>query len=1532
MKSESEHFSALLSSLQDQDSPGEAALAVELVKAAQCLLQEGHAECPDAGTWHRYLNCTGTHHFLRALPGREYRCLWAETTFQAVLRSGYSLENMLADRAQRHPERILFREVSGAAPGTWSYAEIERRLRILAGLFRDAEVEPHVAIFCENSIDSACCDLACLAHRIFDTPLNIHFDTRTLAWIFDHLRINIAVADTEERIQRLREVRARTRRPFRIFVSGPGAGRIGGTDCESLQEACARLDLDGLNRRLESHRIAPLTEPATVMFTSGSTGEPKGIVFTQYQLITKRFARAAALPGVGNHEVLLCYLPLFHTFGRYLEMLGALYWGGTYVFAGNPSVETLISQLQQVNPTGLIGVPLRWTQIRDFCLERAREPGAPGKLAEVLRSVVGDSLRWGLSAAGYLDPKVFRFFQKHGVDLCSGFGMTEATGGVTMTPPGEYVDGAVGIALPGIRIRFGAQGELEIAGPYVARYLDETETEVIPAQDPQEDYWLATGDLFKEHASGHLEIVDRIKDIYKNNRGQTVAPRRVEQKFDSVPGIQRVFLVGDRRESNVLLIVPDLKDKVLQAPEGNAQEYFHQIVAAANADLAPYERVVSFAVLDRDFQIDRGELTPKGSYRRKTIEENFTDVIETLYRGNSVDLVCSGMHVRIPRWILRESGLLESEIVAGQGELFCTRTQRRLPLVPRGDTGTVLIGDLEYKLTGSVVDLGLFARQPQLWVGNPALAAFCPCRDGWDLPVPNVEMRVWLPWRDSLHEIDTAVTQTPAVRDQRLRRIHRICADALLLPQASSLAALELLGEELRSVDDREAGVIRQRLEALARHPAEQVRCLAYRVLLTDETMPADARVFPAFVNSGLTFLNEDSIRKIASTGLGNERLEALRQRLFSYRTQLHWPASPVTREQFEKIFGLLSDFARRDPSYMGPVRAELASWALHRQDPGLAAAAESRLSQLQDWYDSVLAAGPAPADVVGKIILDDSLSEASSARIEKILLDPIFLKQSILLAFDEADFNLGDVPHSGIWVSRILSQHQFDLFRVGINLRSGKHFDLLLVVGEVMSRARVRDTIYWLMALSEHPSQDKVVPRFGACSPDHGAISVAYISDLTVWDKIREYAGAQTTRAYFPTRHDWRRLFVRGMAAFFAVWKSSGRRIIPGSIAPANVVVPDADFREGAFVLSLTGLRPYGGPRSIVRHLVRNFYRQAGAHYPRISCQLEISWIFDACIESLGFEDGSRFLEDLKSELARSPLQGEEEAFSNALTDYCERLRELPYMPLPLLCAIERYSEWETANPHATPEAREEEVEQLYRIYRINRFPVMLRYRLYQRTFFTHAGASVDTAFDRLLMRLFRRPGASPLHLEELSSLQAALADPADREVFSRMVFPQARGAQHLEVLSVGESERKQVFVRSEITDRRGARYSVREPLMPSEVGQLYRLLRDADYPREISEQDRHVVIVDEGEQVLGGIVYISQEKEVVYLVGLVVAASLKGRGIGSALLEDFCVRLTARRVRMLKTDFLLRPFLTPNGFHVDSRCGGLVRHLPVA
>ena len=505
----------------------------------------------------------------------------------------------------------------------------------------------------------------------------------------------------------------------------------------------------------------------------------------------------------------------------------------------------------------------------------------------------------------------------------------------------------------------------------------------------------------------------------------------------------------------MLFIVPDPSDEILatSSPEV-VREYFHQIVDKANQDLAPYERVVNFTILDRDFSLEENEITPKGSFNRKVIEDHFRGPQSSgSIAADAIALEGDRITVKIPRWFFRDLGILEDDILFDDQGLYNRRTGRILPLRWKRATSTLLLGNLEYHCPEPVVDLGLFTLQPRLWAGNPMLIRFAPCKEGWHVRFDPSAAQVHRPWKAEILEDDFADLSISRIRDHQLLHVNRLMCRALFNEDdAVREAALEL-GRLLSEADERLADLVRRRLEALSRHPSEVVRCLAFRILLMDAPTQDYSRLFPAFLESGLTFLNHESIREIALNRMEGRRLEILRKRLLNYREQLDWPGDQARRRQLENVFKLLVNFVEYHSEYYHPVRVELSNWTLHKADPDLAEIAAYHFSRLSDLYEGKLAEEAeqyTADDWVKRLVYEETLSADETERIKEVLVGH-HLPQAIRHARlrRRGLRPEGTCPSRGIWITRLATTRFNQVYRVSINTRSRKHYDLQLQVRE---------------------------------------------------------------------------------------------------------------------------------------------------------------------------------------------------------------------------------------------------------------------------------------------------------------------------------------------------------------------------------------------------------------------------------------------------------------------------------------------------
>jgi long-chain acyl-CoA synthetase len=1491
-----------------------------------------HHEVVTKEEYFRFLDLTSRKEFLSKLSGAEKRNQWAEKVFVILQKTDYGLKELFEQRITEQPDKTLFVNLSEGRKEHFTYLQIFHYAREIAATFYAMEKEPRVAIFAANSVDSATTDLACLMYGIYDTPLNIHFSEEILANILKPLQINIVVTDTLDRALHLKSVKEQFHLSFKILATQ----NIEEQDTEILQEKAKERNYKEVDAILKKRPRRKLNEVATTMFTSGSTGIPKGVSFSYYNLIAKRFARHAALPETGN-ETMLCFLPLFHTFGRYLELMGSIYWHGTYIFVGNTSSDTLLKLFPEHNPTGFISVPIRWMQLYEKAMKRLNNITSEELRAEILRKeVIGTRLHWGLSAAGFLSPKIFRFFQTHGVDLCSGFGMTEGTGGITMTPPGDYVNHSTGKALPGVYTRLRKNGELEISGHYIARYLEEAPPGSripYPSSDPDQNYWLPTGDIFTISPDGHHEIVDRVKDIYKNNKGQTIAPRTIEQKFNGVPGVKHAFLVGDARPYNVLLIVPDKDDTVIksQTTEDSLHQYFHQIVQTANIGVAPYERVVNFSVLNRDFSEAKKELTPKGSFNRKIIEKNFAQTIQNLYKSDKISFRVDGIEVFIPRWFYRDLGILEDDIYFDNYFFINKSNNRRLAFKPVKGNRCV-IGDFSYQITGKQLDLGHLALQPMLWMGNGQFITFSPVKEGWDLPLKAFSAQVCYPACTNTAVKKQKIVSIPNISNSLIILINGLIIDALFTEGESQIQAIKLLGEQMAESQRRIALVIRRRLEALACHHEHRVRALAYQCLLIYDPNTDYQEVLPVFVQSGKTFLDTKTIESIAEASLGKQQLASFRKRLFAYRENMKWPANGTTRKQFEDMLELLYNFGKQHPHYYKSIRAEFAAWVLHDKDPHLAKLARKYFHELYVVFDGKMQSlrNHLPKNFWEDIIVFEyGIPENQKQRMRKIITDTVFLEESIYLIYGQSTFTVNKIMPEGLWITKLQSFSDFRHYRLTVNTTNNKHYDLHLVVTrEETAKSPVTD-LYWNAYLSDYPFDLPVLSSLGISNAEHGVRSSQYLGGLRVWEKIRQmseiHQWAGNSQPYA-----WHQLFIKSFAVIFRAWKISRRKIIPGAVSPRNIMVPELDFKESAVIISLTGYEPYHNIGDMLIPMIKNFYQKTVALYPWGSTHLKLNWIYKAMIESLGKEEAFTLLEEWKELLKKTQDHYLKSLkMEKSIDDFIREQKNKHYFPLKIHSAISDYDQWLKLNPDATKEAREQTLYEISDLFKLYKHSEIDRFYFFRHTYFSQAPKRVTEAFDKLLQVMEEKPKTEIIQLIELSDLQATLEDATDRRLFSKMVFPKMKHYQEMDLVKVVDKNKEQVIVQTIIKDKSGLTYTMREPRDATEVGKLYQLFYEENYPKTVSQMDKYFVVTDKYERVIGGISYRVLENNIVRLDGTAVTSPLQGKGIGSAMINDFFTRMAAKDVSIIKAHYLLGNYFLKHNFKVDKKWGALVKHL---
>jgi long-chain acyl-CoA synthetase len=555
----------------------------------------------------------------------------------------------------------------------WEASEQVARALVGAGV----EASDRVCIAAQTSLDWVTTDLGILAAGAVTVPVYPSSVADEARHVADHSGAKVIFCEDAVQTQKVLSVRDALPGVTRVVqMTGTPPDADGWVVTMSDFLAGASSDPDLLEPR---RRALQPDSMLTIIYTSGTTGRPKGVVLTHANMIYE--GRAIQAIGVVRHDdVQLLFLPLAHVFAKVLEVA----WFATgHVMGFAENMNTIKQNLGEVRPTLMCGVPrifekfygavvdkgmaaegLRRRLFEDaLALSRrhgeAEERGEQLPLADrlyfaLLRRIVfakvragvmetlGGRMRVMVSGGAPLSKRIAWFFRDADIVILEGYGMTESSAATCANLPGRNQIGTVGPPIDGSEVRIADDGEILIRGPGVMR---EYWQEPAATAETLADGWLHTGDIGEiDPRTGAVRITDRKKDLIVTAGGKNVAPQKIENLLKAHELISQAVVHGDRRKFLSALITLDeavltttARTLGLQgtyaelAGHASVQAQVERLVTSTNRELASYESIKRFHVLDRDFSIEGGELTPKLSVKRKVVDRKYGHLFDQFY-------------------------------------------------------------------------------------------------------------------------------------------------------------------------------------------------------------------------------------------------------------------------------------------------------------------------------------------------------------------------------------------------------------------------------------------------------------------------------------------------------------------------------------------------------------------------------------------------------------------------------------------------------------------------------------------------------------------------------------------------------------------------------------------------------------------------------------------------------------------------------------------------------------------------------------
>lgn len=567
----------------------------------------------------------------------------------AIITDCTTIPELFARRVQSDGERTALWYKRGGEFQSLTWWEVSQQVSCLASMLTQFGVPlgDRVALLSENRLEWVLSDLAIQSLGAINVPIHAPLTGEQISWQIVDSGAKVVLLSGPAQSAKLAALKEANKElvfvEFDTHPSQPLPPGVMPSLLDGIQSFLQKLQEHGKSLPAAADPGLDPTSVATILYTSGTTGEPKGVMLTQANLISNAVSTVEMFRADDDQprddysdQVRLNFLPLSHIFARTCDLYIWLVEGSQLAIA--QSRESVIADAAAVKPTFMNGVPYFYDRVRRG-LEEKGVLNAPG----ILRQVLGGRIEQCCSGGAALPEHLYDYFQSQGVPLLQGYGLSESSPVISISTQKSSRRGSAGKPIPGVEVKVADDGEILTRGPHVmpGYYKNENATaEII------KDGWLYTGDYGRIDEDGFLYITGRKKEIIVTSGGKNVAPVYLESLLTQDPLILQALVIGDDRNYLTALIVPSQEALVKQLfiygthlpsdeplhLQPKVCELYQRRVNERLACVSSFEQVRKITLLPGPFTIEAGEMTAKLSLRRKVIEANFAAEIEAMYR------------------------------------------------------------------------------------------------------------------------------------------------------------------------------------------------------------------------------------------------------------------------------------------------------------------------------------------------------------------------------------------------------------------------------------------------------------------------------------------------------------------------------------------------------------------------------------------------------------------------------------------------------------------------------------------------------------------------------------------------------------------------------------------------------------------------------------------------------------------------------------------------------------------------------------